>query len=249
MPSRSANRPPASIDCQDELLELFEVLTNVIFCMKGPDNCYTAVNSAFVRRTGRPSKRDVVGRRAADLFDAELAARYEEQDAAVFATGTPLRDELELIRRADGRLGWYVTTKFAVTETDADGDRSIVGLVSVSRDLETPNAEGIAIESLTDVVAHVGRNIGETIRVADLAAAAGCSEPQLERRMKKVFGLTPTQYVLRVRVDRATELLEDTDVPLAGVAAECGFYDQADLTRRFARLTGETPASFRTRHR
>jgi len=81
--------------------------------------------------------------------------------------------------------------------------------------------------------------------VADLAAAAGCSEGQLERRMKKVFGLTATQYVLRVRVDRAAGLLVDTDRPIADIAVECGFSDQANLTRLFGRLIGETPARFR----
>ncbi len=40
-------------------------------------------------------------------------------------------------------------------------------------------------------------------------------------------------------------LLADTDLPLATVAATVGFYDQSDLTRRFARLIGQTPAQFR----
>jgi AraC family transcriptional regulator len=63
--------------------------------------------------------------------------------------------------------------------------------------------------------------------------------------MKKVFGLTATQYVLRVRVDRAADLLVDTDHSIADIAAECGFSDQANLTRLFGRLIGETPARFR----
>ena len=94
----------------------------------------------------------------------------------------------------------------------------------------------------------VQAHLDEPLRVADLAEAAGCSEAQLERRMKKVFGLTATQYVLRVRVERATEMLTGTDDPIAMIAAACGFYDQAGLTRQFARLAGETPARFRASH-
>ena len=63
--------------------------------------------------------------------------------------------------------------------------------------------------------------------------------------MKRVFGVSATQYVLRARVDRAAILLTETDLALADVAVAAGFYDQADLTRRFARLTNETPARFR----
>lgn len=236
---------PAPFACQSELLELLELLVNVMFCMKGVDGRYLAVNGAFVRRTGRTSKREVIGHRAGELFSPELADRYEQQDREVFDTAEPLRDELELIRREDGTLGWYLTTKLPVF----DDENRVKGLVSISRDLKTPEDGGDDLESVTTVVRHVQDHLAQSIRLADLARAAGCSESQLDRRMRKVFGLSPTQYVLRARVDQATRLLTDTDRPLAGVAVECGFYDQADFTRRFARLTNETPAQFRSRHR
>ena len=241
-----SDKSPASqpvFGCRQEILDLFDALPNVMFCMKGTDDRYVAVNQAFVRRSGRQSRRDVVGTRASDLFPEALAEHYEGQDAQVFATGEPLRNELELIRRPDLSTGWYLTTKLPVVESG-----EVVGLVSVSRDLETPSEEGIAMESLTRVVDLVQERLADPIRVADMAAAAECSEDQLERRMKKVFGITPNQYVLRARVDRAAARLIDSDDPIAVVATECGFYDQATLTRQFGRLTGETPARFRTTH-
>ncbi|WP_286217220.1 helix-turn-helix domain-containing protein [Paraoerskovia sediminicola] len=61
--------------------------------------------------------------------------------------------------------------------------------------------------------------------------------------------LTPRQLVLRARVDRATELLTEGLLPISDVAAVAGFYDQPSFTRTFARLTGETPASYRRRTR
>lgn len=229
--------------CQDELLALIETLVDVIFCAKDLDGRYTDVNSAFVRRTDQTSKRDVVGRRAGDLFAAELAARYEAQDAEVLATGEPLRDQLELIRRANGKLGWYLTTKLPVASRD-DPVRP-VGVVSLSRDLAAPTDENIALERLQDVVAYVQERLSSTIRVADLAEVAECSASQLERRMRRVFGVSATQYVLRVRVEAAARLLAESDMPLAEVATLCGFYDQPDLTRHFARVTNSTPAQFR----
>ncbi|MCP3990748.1 MAG: AraC family transcriptional regulator [Actinomycetia bacterium] len=214
-----------------------------MFCIKSVDGTYAEVNVAFVRRTGRTSKREVIGRTAGELFNEDLATRYEEQDHQVFESGEPLRDELELIRRPDGELGWYLTTKLPVA--DRLDPTSIVGLVSVSRDLQTPTTESIALESLQHVVAYVREHLPETIRVGEMAAVAECSTDQLDRRIRKVFGMTAKQYVLRVRVDRAAELLADTDLPLATVASTVGFYDQSDLTRRFARLIGQTPAQFR----
>ena len=231
--------------CQDELIGLFEQLIDVIFVAKDLDGRYVEVNSAFVRRTGKASKRDVIGARASDLFIDELAERYEEQDAHVLATGESIRDQLELIRRTNGEHGWYLTTKLPVSSS-AD-QTQLVGVVSISRDLHTPSNERIAIDGLQNVVELVRQRLAQTIRVADMAAAADCSEDQLERRMRKVFGVTATQYVLRVRAETAARLLADTDMPLAEVATACGFYDQSDFTRRFARLTNNTPAQFRGR--
>ncbi len=245
MATESANGGPLGpFPCQDELLELYDLLVDVIFCMKEPDGVYVAVNRAFVRRTGRTSKRDVVGKRASDLFIPQLAERYEEQDQGVFTTGKPLRDELELIRREDGSIGWDLTTKLPVQGSDG----ATAGIVSISRDLATPSDEGITMESLHRVVQLVQDRLAEPLRVADLASAAGCSTASLERRMKKVFGVTATQFVLRSRVDRATRMLTTSDTPLAEIATDVGFYDQADFTRRFARLTNETPAQFRRRN-
>ena len=226
---------------QDELIALFDALVNVIFCVKGFDQRYRAVNTAFMLRAGKTSKRDVVGRRAVDLFPRELADGYEAQDARLFDTGEALRDELELIGQNDGSIRWYLTTKLPVVE-----DSSVTALVSISRDLQLPSDHTIAVESLTRVVEWVGDEYASVLRVADLAAVAGCSTGQLERRMKRVFGLTATQYVQRVRVDHAADLLRSSRHSLAAIATECGFYDQADFTRKFARLTNATPAAFRT---
>jgi len=230
--------------CQPELLGLLETLVNVIFCAKDRNGIYVEVNSAFVRRTGKSSKAAVIGTHASDHFAPELVERYEEQDAQVFGSGEPLYDELELIRRPDGRLGWYLTTKLPVRGPGDDGEE-IVGLVSVSRDLVAPPDDRIGLDQLRDVVRHIQERFAEPIRLADLAVLADCSEAQLERRMKRVFGVTATQHILRVRVEAATRLLADTDQPIAQIATNCGFYDQPDFTRRFARLTGTTPAQFR----
>ena len=59
----------------------------------------------------------------------------------------------------------------------------------------------------------------------------------------------PQHELPRLRVDRAAHLLTTSTVPLADVATAAGFYDQPSFTRTFARLTGETPSSFRSRSR
>ncbi|QTE31311.1 helix-turn-helix domain-containing protein [Pengzhenrongella sicca] len=223
------------------MLLLMDDLSATLFCAKDPTGRYVAVNRAFVVRTGERSRRTVIGRRAEDLF-GPLADHYSQQDDAVISSGQPLRGVLELIRRPGSVPGWYLTSKIPVRVGGA-----VVGLVSVSEDLRTYDEADVAVNSLSRVVALVNERLAEQITVADLASAAGCSPSTLDRRMHKVFSLSPQQFVLRTRIDRAATLLTGGDLPIAEVATASGFYDQAVFTRTFGRLTGETPAQFRRR--
>lgn len=221
------------------LLDLVDSLTTTMFCAKDTLGRYVAVNSAFVARTNERSRRAVLGKRARELFVAPLAERYEEQDALVLA-GRSLRQELELVRRPGGLPGWYLTSKVPLRL-----DGTIVGLVSLSEDLRVADSADVALHSLRGMRDWIDEHLDAPIPIDDLAAAAGCSRSALERRIRRVFHLSPSQLVLRARIDRAAALLTGTAEPIAQIAATCGFYDQAAFSRTFARLTGETPAQFR----
>ncbi|WP_169166166.1 AraC family transcriptional regulator [Cellulomonas taurus] len=223
------------------LLTLAEDLTGTMFCVKDTEGQYVLVNDAFVRRTNERSRRGVVGRTAVQLFDPLLAARYDAQDRTVLTEGRELRRELELIRRPGGTPGWYLTSKSPVRAEDG----TVLGLVSISQALRGQDADPETIASLHRVADLVRERIAAPPSVADLATAAGCSAATLDRRLRRVFGLSPQQYVLRARVDHAAALLGGTDLPVAEIAGAVGFYDQASFTRTFGRLTGETPAQFR----
>lgn len=229
------------------MVALMDELSGVMFCAKDAGGRYVLVNEVFVRRTSERSRRAVVGRRAADLFVPDLAERYEAQDAEVLRTGRGLRGELELIRRLGGTPGWFLTSKLPVRSADG----AVVGLVSVSQDLRSGDADDATMDAMARLRAwldeHLATRPGETIAVADLARAAGCTPAVLDRRVRRVYGLSPRQLVLRSRVDLAAHLLSSTSTPLAEVAVAAGFYDQPSFTRAFARLTGETPSSFRRR--
>jgi AraC-like DNA-binding protein len=223
------------------LLRLCDDLTGTMFCAKDVAGRYVVVNEAFVRRTSERSRRAVVGRPAGELFEPHLAERYDAQDREVLATGRALHRELELIRRPGGAPGWYLTSKVPVHAADG----TVVGLVSISQALRAGDADAATVASLCDVAVFVRGRLADPPSVAELAAAAGCSPATLDRRTRRVYALSPQQYVLRARVDHAAALLAGGDLPLAEVAAATGFYDQASFTRTFGRLTGETPAQFR----
>jgi len=87
--------------------------------------------------------------------------------------------------------------------------------------------------AVVDGEVHVGR----------LAARCGISRERLHRVVRQWVGLTPTEYLRAVRLLRARQLLAE-GLPVATVAADCGFADQAHFTRWFRRSFGYTPGDF-----
>lgn len=228
------------------MAELLDSAVSIVYCVKDVESRYIAVNQAFAERVGRTNRRDVIGKKATDLFPPERASRYDDQDFSVLRTGWAYRDELELITDRSGRAGWFITNKQPIR----DDQGVIVGLVALSVDLRRGEREGSDDVEAMGVVAELAReHLTRTVEVAELAAAAGLSVSQLERRMRRTFGLSPGQYLLRIRVDEATRRLTDTDEALPSIAVSCGWYDQSAFTRQFTRLAGCTPGEFRSRRR
>ena len=78
-----------------------------------------------------------------------------------------------------------------------------------------------------------------------VAADAGVHRSRLTREFRRHFGTSIGQYVRRVRVNHAWQIIAATDLPLCDVAAECGFADQSHMTREFRRAFGGTPLRLR----
>ena len=222
---------------------IFRVIPDIVFCVKDAGRVYRAANPAFAHRLGLVSEDQVIGRRAEELFPEDLAKVYREQDEEVLLRGREFTDRLELITSRDGSLGWYLASKFALK----DEHGTITGLVSISRDLDTPSLGDLKMAGLRRVVEWVHEHIDEEIHVEDLARIAGMKVAHLERRVKRVFKLSVGQFVRKVRIDLAVKLLRETDLGIAEIAQRCGYSEQSSLTRQFKSAVGCPPGEFRSR--
>jgi len=83
------------------------------------------------------------------------------------------------------------------------------------------------------------------IRLADWAGRHDLAAETVSRGFSKVFGLTPAAFRTESRAHRAFVLIAGTSIPLAWVAAETGFSDQAHMSRAVAGLTGAPPSHWR----
>src|SRR5439155_26890282 len=83
--------------------------------------------------------------------------------------------------------------------------------------------------------------------VRRLARVSGVSEAHFARSFKDAFGVPPHRYMLTRRIERATAILRDTDLPIIEIALQTGWNSLGTFGRTFRDVTGETPRGFRAR--
>jgi transcriptional regulator GlxA family with amidase domain len=85
--------------------------------------------------------------------------------------------------------------------------------------------------------------------VRRLARVSGVSEAHFARSFKQAFGVPPHRYLLTRRIERATALLRDTDLPITEIAFQTGWESLGTFGRTFRDVTGESPGAIRSRAR
>ncbi|NWK54763.1 AraC family transcriptional regulator [Verrucomicrobiaceae bacterium N1E253] len=221
---------------------LFAEVPDIVFCIKNRDGLYISANAAFAERLGLKSINSILGKSVSDIFPPPLAKTYLAQDHYVFKKGKEINDRLELVYNRDGTLGWYLARKVPLHGKSGD----IIGLASISRDLLTPGDADLRFTGLAKVIETIHRNYSEDLKPAELAKLAKLSQTQLERRMRKVFKLTTSQFIRKTRIEAAARMLVNTDKAIIDIALDCGYGDQSAFTRQYKATVGMAPGVYRS---
>lgn len=100
---------------------------------------------------------------------------------------------------------------------------------------------GISQPKLVEIVALMEANLEETISLDDLASYVGLSRRQLERLFLKYLDCSPSRYYLKLRLQRARQLLQQTNLSIIEVAAACGFISTPHFSKRYRDCFGIPP--------
>jgi AraC-like DNA-binding protein len=98
---------------------------------------------------------------------------------------------------------------------------------------------------ISQAVRRIEATSTEALPLATLAGEAGINPYRFLRLFKRVVGMTPHQYVLRVRLHRAALRLRRSRDPVLTIAVEEGFNDLSTFVRRFRRVMGVSPRVYR----
>jgi PAS domain S-box-containing protein len=220
---------------------LFDCLPDLVFFVKNQRGEYMVVNQTLVARCGRAAKKDLLGRRADEVFPPPFGKSYRVQDERVLRGGGPIRNQLELHFYATGRRGWCLTNKLPLYNKAGE----VAGLVGISRDLQAANERSEDYSRMARAIHRMQAHFDETLRVSDLAKDAGLSSYQFEQRIRKIFQLTAGQLIQKIRMDSAMQRLMESADSVAEVALRCGYSDQSAFTRQFRKAAGISPVEYR----
>ncbi len=147
---------------------------------------------------------------------------------------------LHMIRADYGAAVAAEAGRMAVVAPPRPGDQPQV--------VETP-LPPVAGTSLAATREWALRRLDQQLTLADLATHARVSARTLTRRFHAETGLSPLQWLLHRRIDRARELLETTSLPMDLVAHHSGMGSADSLRQHMIRRVGSTPSAYRTAFR
>lgn len=226
------------------LLErLFDLSPDVAFFVKDAAGRYVAVNDSLIARHGLKSKSQVIGKCPRDICPGDFGRIPTEQDEKVLSSGRPLVDHLEMQWHRPNDPVWCLTTKLPIL--DAGG--VVVGLIGFSRDVRVQVQPNEIPEDFARALDEFEQSLSADVTPAWLARRSKLTPQRLARLTKRLFGLTPNQFITKARIAAASRMLQDRLPSVAEIAHACGFSDHSAFTRAFRSATGLTPSEFRAR--
>ncbi len=112
----------------------------------------------------------------------------------------------------------------------------------MSRTIEDRNRRMLRARDAMD------REFSRLLDVPALARIACVSQAHFSREFKATFGETPHRYLQRRRIERAMEMLRETQLPVSEICLDVGFASLGSFSRTFAEILGEPPSAYRARY-
>ncbi len=224
--------------------QLLDLLPDVAFFMKDRRSRFVMQNRRSCEFCRVASEAETIGKTDHDFYPRDRAELYVRGDRQVIQTGVPILNAIAPAPEEEGSDRLIIYSKVPVR----DRRGRIIGVAGIHRRIEGLRATPQAYGRLSRAIETMHRDYARRLSARRLASEAGVSHSQFDRRFRRLFGTTPREYLLRVRVNAACRFLEDTDRTVTDIALAVGFYDHSHFSRTFRRLMGVSPKRYRRLH-
>nr|WP_282571457.1 AraC family transcriptional regulator [Methylonatrum kenyense] len=107
-----------------------------------------------------------------------------------------------------------------------------------------PPHSGLPHRDTQQILDYIDDNLGSNLTLGVLAGLVDLSPQHFCHAFHEAVGLTPHQYVIRRRIEKAKRLLDENRLRIVDVALNLGFSNQSHFTDLFRRVTGKTPKNY-----
>ena len=140
--------------------------------------------------------------------------------------------------------GWYLSCKLLLLEIFGFMASHRM-LLSVKEVMSPDNARKIL--RYKTIVSYIEEHYQEPVSLQQLADAIPCNSQYLCRFFREIAGVSPIQYLISYRLEKACSLLSHTALPITEIAMDCGFDNISYFIRKFKECRGCTPGAYRGR--
>jgi AraC-like DNA-binding protein len=123
----------------------------------------------------------------------------------------------------------------------------LMGVILRHKD-EFWHGEGDVKERITKSIDFMKQHLREPLRIATLASVVNLSRSHYTEIFRRVTGYAPLMYLNHLRMQRAVQLLNSTNLSIKAISDQLGFSDQFYFSRAFAKLHGHSPSEHRRRY-
>jgi AraC family transcriptional regulator len=183
-----------------------------------------------------PDALDRVARELVTTDRLELIPQYAMHDPLIDRIGRSLTAEL-----ATDRVG---NRMFADSLTIALSIHLIRHYSSWQHPLNITD-RGLSPRKLQQAIDYIDAHLHTDLSVSEIATELAMSQYYFTRLFKRSLGISPYQYVMQQRIERAKYLLKTTGLSMAAIARQVGFANQNQLTFQFRKFVGTTPSNYR----
>ncbi len=221
---------------------LLDTLPDVGFFIKDRQGRFMMNNHRACQFCNADNELQTIGKTDYDFFSRDRADFYIKGDQAVMTSGIPVINEIAPAPEHSDRL--MIHSKFPLYNKLGKP----IGVVGFHRMVDGLRNTPEWLGRFTQAVTHIHQHYNENIEIKKMAALAGISVSQFERRFQHILGYTPYEYLQRVRIAAARSLLETTNRTIVDIACAIGFYDHSHFNRTFKRIAGTSPGHYRRSH-
>lgn len=223
--------------------QMMDALPNVGFYIKDLNDRIVTLNVRNCEISALKDEFDAIGKKSSDLFPETISKECLARDALVRKTGKAVVGGINYatVDRSPKPTVYSVFPLY-----DAKG--KLIGTMCGFYYTDKADSSHFTRAKLQPALEWMARHTAEISSLEDMAKMTGLSVTHFRRLFVETFKETPAKYALRLRLNKARDMLENTDFTIASIALETGFCDQSHFVKAFHRIYKMNPTDYRNRH-